>query len=255
MKLNILPNAVSLLGMLCLAGAANGALVSYTQGDLLVGFRATSGVGANTNYVVNLGSAADVRDGTLSGTISLGDLNTDLTAIYGADWATRDDLYWGIAGSPSNVVTVNGDASKTVYVSVANGGPADGPLIGNSLRTTVSTKMTGMEQGTVGFSSYQASANNSRAAIQSASDASSWSSYMNGGSNGGAIDFGAFSEIEGHVYDSLSVYRLTSPTSSTLEGTFTLSSGGAISAVPEPTSALLAGLGVAVAGFRRRRSA
>lgn len=212
---------------------ASAAPVTYTQGDILMGFRAKGGLNMETSYVVNLGKASSFRDGTVTGVVPIaGNIATDLAQIYGVDWYSRTDLYWGIAGSPSNAVDVNGDVAKTVYASAPNGGPADGFLINNSLRSTVSTKMVGFQAGQAGFRTYQATANSSAAVIQAAGDPSSWKSYMDGGANGGTIDFGAFSEIEGTPGTPLALYRLTTNVAGAYVGQFTLSASGQVSFTP-----------------------
>jgi len=241
------------------AASANAALVQFSQGDLVMGFRATSGIGAGTTYVVSLGAASAYRDlgayGTLDGsnaaTIDLGDIGADLAAIYGANWSTRTDLFWGVAGSPSNNVTVAGDPEDTLYASRTSASAWS--IASPTTRGNVSTRMVALATA---FDAYQSTANSASGAQQSDTDVNGWRSFMAaGGVNAPSnLDFGGFSNIEGNPTQSLNLFRL-SDTNGTLEGTFSISSGGVVTFVPEPASAMLAGLGSVLLAFRRRRNA
>ena len=253
-----------MLAAACVLGAApaNAALVTYTKGDLLMGFRATSGTGSDTVYVVNLGAASGYRDLANYGTVDVGSIGTDLTAIYGSNWNTRTDLFWGVIGASSNIgsETVNGDAGRTLYVSqaqVTTGDPGTGPSgLNATQRGDVANKVVAMGGA---FDNYQSTVNSTDAASQGQGDANSWRSYLaSGGVNtdGGVLDYGAFSQIEGTTSQTLSLFRVFSATNpSTFEGQFSLSSNGSLTFVPEPTSAALAGLGTVLLAFRRRRTA
>jgi hypothetical protein len=217
------------------AGAA-----SYTTGDLLLGFRALGGDGATINYVVNVGAASAYRDGTISGTVTVGDIATDLAVIYGADWYTRTDVQWSVVGSPSNTSTVNGDPSKTIYYTIPNGSSTSGLAMGSTLRGTASTNMVALERGTTGFAStsYTNATTSAYAKVTDTTSASSWTSYMNGGANvgGRTVDFDAFAEVEGLPGTSLGFYRSSTASAGTFLGTFHLSSSGTLTFTPATTS-------------------
>jgi hypothetical protein len=67
--------------------------------DLVLGFRVNDGLGMNnaTDLEIDLGSEANF---TASTTLTIPDavIASDLVATYGANWATRTDLTWGVAG-------------------------------------------------------------------------------------------------------------------------------------------------------------
>ena len=251
-----------LLAAACVVGAApaNAALVSFAKGDLLMGFRATGGTGSGSVYVVNIGAASDYRDLNNYGTVNVGNIGDDLAAIYGANWSTRTDLFWGVIGASSNIgaETVNGDPGRVLYVStpqITTGDIGTGPSgLTATQRGDVANKVMGMGGA---FDNYNSTSNSPDAAIEGVSDANSWRSYLaSGGVNtdGGVLDFGAFSQIEGTTNQTLSLFRVFSAsTASTYEGEFSLSSNGNLTFVPEPSSAALAGLGTALVAFRRRR--
>ena len=234
---------------------------TYVAGDLLMGIRATAGQGLGTTYVVNIGQASDYRDVNVYGSVNIaGNFTADLANIFGANWYNRTDLVWGIAGTPSNSVTVGGDEAATLYASkpqsaVQVAGTA-WTIAGLSSRTSVSTTLVGMQQG---FATYAAAPNSSAGTVQQDSDSNDWRSYMASGGDAsrtnGNRDFGGFSDIEGTVTQTQSLFRLDGPTNvGTFEGTFSLGQNG-LTFVPEPTSSMLAAMGVIGLAFRRRRSA
>jgi hypothetical protein len=210
---------------------------TFTQGDILMGFRATGGDGVADTYVVNLGSAATFRDATSTVTPTIGSIATDLAAIYGTEWRSRTDLFWGIAGSPSNAVPVNGDAARVIYASRAETSPGT-PLEGwtglnSTIRGEISSDMQTMTSITTGFRSYQATANSAFAVSQGTSDPSSWAAFMAGGSQTqGQLDFDAFSDIEALPAQSLSLFRMASSTAGSYEGHFTISNAGVVTFTP-----------------------
>lgn len=112
------------LGLSLGATAATGAPWPPAKGDLLLGVQAVSGTGATTNVFFNLGSATALRDNPNPGG-TLVNLNAELTAAFGGDWATRTDLYFGVIGVLSknppfglgSSAPVNGDPARTMYVS------------------------------------------------------------------------------------------------------------------------------------------
>lgn len=235
--------------------SAHAALVTYTQGDLLMGFRATSGQGAGTSYVVNIGQASGYRDATTYGTVPIaGNIDADLTAIYGSGWSSRTDILWGIVGTPSNTATVGGDDVPTLYATKPGSATTGWQISGSSTRVAVATTIVSLQTS---FATYTASANSAAAAIMTDSDQNTWRQYMASGGNGaytaGNKDFGGFANIEGSLQDVLSLSRTTNASAGTIEGTFSISPAG-LSFVPEPTSALLAGLGAVTLLLRRRRA-
>ncbi len=127
---------------------------AFTNGDLILGFQAKTGTGANQNVFVNLGPATSLRDNGNQGTLA--NIGTTLTAVYGSDWYTREDVWFGVIGNlngGTGVFTpapVNGDPGNTFYVSTATATIAGGTLYPASTYSafalaSVSTKLNGME--------------------------------------------------------------------------------------------------------------
>jgi len=97
------------------------AQVSANMSDLVLGFRATGGQGQNVNLEVNLGSAGQFIGQSSGTTLLLSRLSAvDLSATYGANWATRTDLVWGIVGTAGRISGgPNGAPVATVWATRA----------------------------------------------------------------------------------------------------------------------------------------
>jgi hypothetical protein len=128
----------------------------FNDGDVVLGFQATSGVGATNNVFFRLGSATDIRDGIVSG--NLGNIGSTLATAFGSNWYSRTDVYVGAFGnlnttSPTGfpgTPPVNGDPSRTLYLTKAASFPKEGELIGSgtyvsSALGSIGTKYSGME--------------------------------------------------------------------------------------------------------------
>ncbi len=110
--------------------AAHAAPWPPAKGDLLLGVQAVAGTGTTTNVFFNLGPAHALRDDPNPAGV-LVNLDAELTAAFGADWATRTDLYFGVIGvlsknPPSGLgsaAPVNGDPSRTIYLSKGTTAP------------------------------------------------------------------------------------------------------------------------------------
>lgn len=110
-------------------------LFTYTDGNLILGFQATAGTGSTKNVFFNLGSATGFRDNGNQGV--LGNIGATLATVYGSDWYTRTDLYFGVIANLNQQPNsgfgsrnpVNGDPSRTFYISAAAASPGAGPLV------------------------------------------------------------------------------------------------------------------------------
>ena len=110
----------NLAGLLAMAGAfalisnpADAAIV-YADGDLILGFRATGGQGASTDYLIDLGSAASIINSAGPITFAIGNIGGDLTTIFGS-WSTRGDVFWSVSGVQK--IAGNGFANNTMFAT------------------------------------------------------------------------------------------------------------------------------------------
>ena len=112
------------VGLALAAAAATAAPWPPVPGDLILGVRATGGIGATTNVFFNLGPAHTLRDSP-NPVGTLVNLDAELTAAYGTGWSARTDLYFGVFANRSNLAPSgigsaapeNGDPARTIYTS------------------------------------------------------------------------------------------------------------------------------------------
>jgi hypothetical protein len=267
-----------LLTTLVVAGitafATQASATTYVAGDLLLGFRATSGQGSTSNLLVNIGQADTVYRDAVANIASVVDIGTLLDATYGTNWETRADLFWGVVGvrsSASSGAAVDGDPVRTLYATRAQSGTPEAGVSGNSTpwnvsggttRGTIANNITGV-LGT--YDAFSTAVTNT--AVVSSTSGSTWSTQN------GTNSFGFTGSVEGNFGNGtagtvLDLYRILNSTSGasptgtiglgSWEGSFTINDSGvvgfAVTAVPEPSRALLAGLGLAGIAFRRRRT-
>lgn len=265
--------AVALCGFAALSAQAQ-TKTTYTEGDLFVGFRATSGTGASSNYLLKIGQASQFRDAAPSSSfdLSLGATGADLASLYGASWFTRADVLWSVSGGNTSSSTVNGgDPGRTLYYSNGAGGAAwnaqgfagqagpNGDLQSQWLRY-IQTPIGGDQFSTANsqFGLVQSDGgNNSYGSFQvKGNQTAAYSAFGGGGEN----DFGFGVAGAGLDLFRLPVQGDSQTRPGTLLGTFTINDLGVITftAVPEPSVVALIGIGVVgliVFGIRRRQRA
>jgi hypothetical protein len=279
-----LPAAIAVAAGLVLGATSSSAAVTYSVGDLLLGFHTAAGTGSGTSFVVNLGSAASYK--TNPGTVpAVNDLNAVLTSTYGNNWFSRTDLYWGIAGvrdsSPEGGTgVINGDAKGTIYISRAASAPGASTawsLASGSTVISAATSIVTMQGAngddltlTGGFEGSTEAANTGgRGVLQDEGTAiNSWDEFnpIGGAAFGGILTGGVQGPLSGTTAY-LDLYRVVgrpdssaSPNDAAGAGryitTFSLNSQGIIAAtaVPEPGAGLAAALVVCGAILRRRRN-
>ncbi len=262
--------------MACATQAASAAL-TFNNGDLILGFQATGGTGATQNVFYNLGSPIDYRDGT-NPSGAIGNINSTLSTVYGANWYTRTDLYFGIIGNlngnantgAGSRAAVNGDPSRTFYLSTAAASAGSGNLYAaasfpSASLGTAGTNLGGME----GIFPNLTTQADGAAILSQSTQPVEWNNSWTVRNPTPGAAFGVFTggiqQNFGKAGTStyvdlqrvLSTTTGASPTGvvggGTYETTFAISSTGNISAIPEPSTTLLGALGV-LALLRRRRA-
>lgn len=175
---------------MALTGTAPAAL-PYTDGDLLLGFRASGGQGATEDYVVNIGNASQYT-GAAAMTVDLGgEILTDLEAIFGEDWKTRADVSWSISGV--QFIAAGSFPNRTLFASKAQSvaGTQSAPWSRATLSTQGPPALKIQAMGTPGYSNgtvagtpgQTESTFSTKGLRQDTGAQNSYASYMPGGSN------------------------------------------------------------------------
>ena len=293
----MIKSKTSLFALAVLAAVAISAsqarAATYNAGDLIMGFRATGGIGSSSNLLVNLGSAITFRDLTSTNILNITNIGTDLSNTFGTgagngvEWYNRTDLSFGVVGvfsSASSGAVTSGDPVRTLYASqtrTAAGtlGSANSATPGSP--TAISSTNQGNSAGNMislasTFTNATASLNNSSVAVISATG-NTWTNYTSGTTDFSAFNpgveqtftasawstgtFGTATNVEGAVdlYRVLNTATGASPTGTahvgSYEATFVINQSGqvSVSAVPEPSTYALFGLGAAAIVFAVRR--
>lgn len=270
-------------GLAMLSSTAMGAF-TFTDGDVILGFQSTSGIGQTKNLFFNLGSATSIRDNPVTGSpVVLGNLSTALTNTFGAGWYADNDIHFGAIANLRGLglpfapnQPVAGDPHSTFYVSAPAATIGSGTLYGaNSFvplsLTSTSTNLSGLE-GILQAPLVQEAGNTLVLSqldnpVQWQNGWTEWNPITND-AQGAAFNLfsGGIQQTFGKLTDTtyLDLQRIlptntgANPTGvvggGTYETTFAISSNGTIAMVPEPSSFLLV-LGAGLAGvFRRRRN-
>lgn len=261
-------NKVSLLALAMLTSgilSSQAAVVSVpVNGDVFIGFRSTAGDGSGISYVVNLGQYSQFSGQAAGTTVNLsgiGDIGSDLVALFGAGWNTSANVKWGIFGR-NDLGTVTLYSSREQSTAGTTGTAWGARSL--SQRQSTSSRVGTVIFGTNGYSGTESTLNSSVAVVQqnTVNGTPNQASYAYQVTNG-VSDFGTtsgWSDIEGDfgggvAGTALDLFRTNSAGVDT-PGFFTIGTGGALSftAVPEPSAMLLGAAGTFVLLTRRRRS-
>lgn len=263
-----------ILTMLVVAGISVAAFpakaATITAGDVLLGFRATGGTGSTSNLIVNLGQADTIFRDATSNISSVRDIGSLLTSTFGAGWDTRSDLFWGAvanANSASEDPAIDGDPGATNYYTRAQATLNPGVKSSTAANINFSSPRVAISNNIQSLNDKFSASSGTDSVVIASTGGTTWSSGIT------ASNFGVGSAIEaanvnGIDATGLDLYRILDSNADAnpsltvgvpnWEGTFTISSAGvvgfSVNAVPEPSRAVLAALGLGGLLLRRRRS-
>lgn len=256
-----------------LAVGVSGSAFAAGSNDLILGFRATGGVGSSQNLQVDLGSFSMYKGQAAGTTVTITNLLTGsafgsntISAIYGSSWNTRADVLWGVAGTVINGQTgPGGEVGRSLYAAAI----ATGSLLDGTATSIGYNRASALTQGTPSAKIgglYGAFGVNTVIAPQT-SDLNSWSIQY--GNTPAPFGYGTFPQVKfdnntaiSGSYVASDLYEMLPGTGAgTYLGTVGIFSNGDVTftaagtaAVPEP-STYAAIIGAAVLGFvalRRR---
>lgn len=233
-----------------LFSTAQATTLSYSKGDLLMGFYDPS---ASQTYLVDIGAASTYRDATSSFTLNIGNIAADLSTVFGSNWNTSSSLMWGVFGTIYQATAgINGDPNYTLYASAPEPtiGQEGTPWSAKSANAQANVGAKIQNVGAVASSlNYSTTANSNDAVIEGVTDSGSFASYQ---TNNGFTSFSYFNGALGGGTNAagsdlstapLDLFRMTTANNGnpgTYEGTFSISSSGVVTfdpqAVPEPST-------------------
>ena len=246
---------------LMLATPALQAALPYTDGDLILGFRAGGGQGGTSSYAVNIGPASQFIAAAAQTVTIPGSIATDLAVIYGADWHTRGDVFWSISGTQAFASGPFDDSTIFASRAEATAGTQSAPWTRSTYTTQTPISILVQDLGSVGYAAgttattpgQTESTNCNVALIQDNTAPNSYASHMPGGANSTAgTSYKAFSNGGKGVENSfqsgalgsvIDLYRIeilptgtpaNPPQPATFLGAFRMSSGGVLSFSPTP---------------------
>jgi hypothetical protein len=258
MKLKAKKLSVALLALAGLALISTGAHANqiYTDGDVFIGFRSTTS--PNNGLLFNIGNISQFTNATTFANFSFGSSGTsgaDLAAQFGTNWYNDSTVTWGIFSATGSYALLSKAESVNGTQSSAFAAVGSGHL--TSLISGIQAVQTGYVGGT-GLAT--AASNTVNAAYETGIVNGTYYYGVNLSPDFSTGGLAAGSSIEGALSKRLDLYYLTPNSVAVLGGgngaSFAIDSTGIISAVPEPSTYLLFGIGallLAIA-YRRRSS-
>lgn len=256
------------LGALSLAIPATAQNTSHAPGDLVMFFQKT---GSTNTVYARLGNAGVNFRGAAAGPdvanqVAFLNINTELTAAFGAGWASDPAIYAGLAGvwgtSTTSAALQDGDPHRTLYVSCprtstgtvgsANSTGWDMTLAGNNAMTSGAQGITSMNNvletnynAAVVVSPIPPSFIAEQNPISGGVQGNAFNNTFAGGVQqvGSATSFGTFGAA-GEVEFALDLYRILARNNvsgqvagdlrvGSYEGTITLNSSGQVSFIAQ----------------------
>jgi hypothetical protein len=214
--------------------------LTYNDGDLFLGFRATDGT---SDYLINIGQPAQFVNAAPGSTfqVNVGSTSADLSTAFGSDWYTRIDpgtgrnaVLWAIVGGRQ--IAASGDPDNTLYSTNPISNPW--PRRSDTAQSFTTSLTAGMGNA---FAGNLPTANNPNGLIQSAAGANSYATFQPGGANSNGISFQTWNPSDEGLPASNLFFNRIIPGSgaSTVLGAFVLTSDGHVGfnapGAPSPT--------------------
>jgi len=265
MKNRLLSILAALLAPIAVSTQATAAW-TFSDADIVLGFQASSGTGSTTNLFFNVGNSFTFNTSSLPYGL-VGNINDDLTATFGSNWASRTDLHFGAFGNRTNLPVgiepgdiANGiEPGRTVYVSTPTvnlGAAALRPTLTSGSLATPASQYAGLRTNLPSFTE-TVDADGVSSLNQAANPvawANSWTVRV-------PVTGQAFGNL-GNIQQtfgaagvaSIDIQRMTPSTPTTYVGSLSILDNGNIVVIPEASTSLLGAAAIGFLAFRRRRN-
>jgi hypothetical protein len=265
MKNRLLSILAALLAPIAVSTQATAAW-TFSGADIVLGFQASSGTGSTTNLFFNVGDSFTFNTSSLPYGL-VGNINDDLTATYGSNWASRTDLYFGAFANRSNLSAAfdpgdiaNGiEPGRTVYVSTPTVNLGEAALMPTF--TSSSLAIPASQYGGLRFNLPDFSETVNADGVSSINQAANPVEWANSWSVRVPFAGQAFANL-GNIQQtfgaagiaSIDIQRMTPNTPTTYVGSLSILDNGNIVVIPEASTSLLGAAAIGFLAFRRRRN-
>jgi hypothetical protein len=89
------------------AAVAVSAQAQASSGDLILGFKQSTGTGNASSLEIDLGNTFATTTAVAAGTYDLGNISSLISSTYGSSWATSSTLTYGVVGNTIDLVSGN----------------------------------------------------------------------------------------------------------------------------------------------------
>jgi MYXO-CTERM domain-containing protein len=271
-KMNMLRTTIlAALASAALSGTSH-AVLSYANGDLMLGFRISNDNTVNALYydignISKYTTSGPAFDLSLSGATN-GNILSDLTAAFGANPFSNANLAWAVFGNNGNALSKAelGTKAETIFGTQVT--PSLSALTGTPAASTAfnTAQTLGSFFSGSAFNGNTGGTDSAGGLSQAGNVSGGWWSKMPTASYATTSMegvFGSGSSTSQAVGSALDLFKFgTSGGTGTYQGTFSINDSGVVhfgltppTAAPEPSHAVLSLVGLAALGLRRRRRA
>jgi hypothetical protein len=247
----VLSLALAGAAVLALASHTARATLSYSAGDLFLGFH---GTGAAQDYLVNIGNVSQFASLSAGSTVTVntgGSISGDLNTAFGSSWFSSGSVFWSITGTTYNGTS---NLTSTLYATKPRSNPASQSVPWRGRSNSGQVESVSLLQALAGkYVQDGTAAGTPTATLQDSTAKNSYADLTSG-----ASDFSIGGSVEGKTTATLDFYQINpvDDQAATYLGYFTLNSNGVVTftAVPEPSVFVLMGLSASALLIFRRRS-
>ncbi len=182
-----LRQAALAFGIAAAATATTHATLPHTDGDVFIGFRATSGQGQLKDILINAGPVSQFIGAGAPITVDLGpNAAADLSREFGSNWHSRPEVRWSVSGMQFSAGT-SGLRNRTLFASRREVKPGEQSVGWDTGSTNAhngvcsSTIAVMRDKFKAGNDNASQTESGTKSVIQDASSPQSYATFMSGG--------------------------------------------------------------------------